>query len=319
MSETPRNVPAAAAPDAWLELTCEAEPEAVESVSEAFARWGQGVAIEQPVVSSRDGDEVSIPADAPVIVKTYLPLLDPETPERREQIERAVWALGKLRQVGPLRVQTLREEDWANAWKEHFFVHRMGTRTVVVPSWRQDEYEPREGDVVLVLDPGMAFGTGLHPTTRLCISALEGLVQRGMRVLDVGAGSGILSIGAAKMGAAQVDAVEIEHVAVEVCRENARLNDVSDLVAVHQGTLDPAHGDAAPYDLLVANITIRVLTELFPLFAQHLRPAAPAILSGVLEERADELIAAMTAAGWRHERTDVEGDWVALQLRAPDA
>ncbi len=112
--------------DEWLELAVLAEPEAVESLSEAFARWGQGVAVEQPVDGSRDGDVLEIPADGPVVVKTYLPLAASDVAERRSEIEKAVWALGQLRQVGPLEVRPLRDDDWANAWKEHFYVHRVG-------------------------------------------------------------------------------------------------------------------------------------------------------------------------------------------------
>src|SRR5438445_2996958 len=206
----------------WLELETLAEAEAVEAVSAVFAEFGQGVAIEQVVESSRDGDVVHLPADALVSIKTYLPVLDPATHERRARIEQAVWALGKLRDVGPLQVRTLRETDWANAWKEYFFVHRVGRRTVIVPSWR--DYIAQPDDVVLLLDPGMAFGTGLHPTTRLCLQALEDMLQPGMRVLDVGAGSGILPIAAARLGAAHVDAVEIDPVAARVCQENVDCN-----------------------------------------------------------------------------------------------
>src|SRR5205814_2444363 len=114
--------------------------------------------------------------------------------------------------VEPLQVRTLRETEWANAWKEHFFVHRVGRRTVIVPSWREADYTPEPDDVVLLLDPGMAFGTGLHPTTRLCLRAVEDLMHArlGIRVLDVGAGSGILSIAAAKLGATRVESVELE-------------------------------------------------------------------------------------------------------------
>lgn len=302
----------------WLELAASVEPEAVESVAEAFTRWGQGVAIDQPVRSSRDGDEVIIPQHEPLLVRTYLPLRDPTTPERQTKLEVAVWALGQLRQVGALQVRTLREEDWANAWKEHFFVHRVGRRTVVVPSWRQAEYAPRADDVVLLLDPGMAFGTGLHPTSRLCIQQLERLVRGGERVLDVGAGSGILGIAAAKLGAAHVDALEIDPVAAAVCRENVERNGVADRVRVREGTLEP--GDAQPAcDLLVANITIRVLLELRPLLRQHLRPGGRAVVSGVLAERADDLAAAFQADGWQPERVDQEADWVALTMRAPHA
>lgn len=305
----------AAEADEWLELETCVEPEAVESVSAVFAEYGQGVAIEQVVESSRDGDVVHLPRDAPVLVKTYLPLLDPSTADRRAKIEQAVWALGKLRDVGPLHVRTLRETDWANAWKEYFFVHRVGRRTVIVPSWREAEYAPRPDDIVLLLDPGMAFGTGLHPTTRLCLHALEEVLEPGMRVLDVGAGSGILSIAAARLGAGSVAAIEIEPVAASVCQQNVERNAVGAVVSVRTGTLVGPPDE--PVDLVLANITIATLRALQPLLAEQLRPGGLAILSGVLAERADELRDAFRAAGWCHERTDQEQDWVALLVRRP--
>jgi ribosomal protein L11 methyltransferase len=298
----------------WLELATSVEPEAVESVAAAFAEYGQGVAIEHPVQSSRDGDVVYVPPDAPVLVKTYLPMRDPACSERQARLERAVWALGQLRRVGPLQVRTLREADWANAWKEHFFVHRVGQRTVIVPTWRQAEYEPRPGDVVLLLDPGMAFGTGLHPTTRLCLMAAEDLVKPGSRVLDVGAGSGILAIEAARLGASSVLAVELDPVAARVCQENVDHNHVADVVTVREGSLasPPA---SAPADVILANITIAALLELHPRLAEHLLPGGVAVLSGVLADRAPELIEVLVDHGWRHERTDQEQDWVAIRVR----
>jgi ribosomal protein L11 methyltransferase len=300
--------------DEWLELATTAEPEAVESVSAVFAEHGQGVAIEQTVESSRDGDVVSMPAEAPVLIKTYLPLADPHVGERRARLERAIWALGQLRQVSPLRVRTLREADWANAWKEHFFIHRVGARTVIVPSWREAEYTAQPDDVVLLLDPGMAFGTGLHPTTRLCLRAVEDTLRPGMRVLDVGAGSGILSIAAARQGATQVQAVEIDPVAANACRENVERNGVSGSVKVRTGTLEDKPLDA-PGDLILANISIATLLDLHPRLATHLRPGGVAVLSGVLQERADELLSALVQAGWCHERTEQEQDWVAIMVR----
>jgi ribosomal protein L11 methyltransferase len=296
--------------DAWLELATTAEPEAVEAVSAVFAEYGQGVAIEQVVEASRDGDIVELPPDAPVLIKTYLPARDPSARQRQASIEKAVWALGRLRQVAPLQVQRLREADWANAWKEYFFVHRVGERTVIVPSWRQADYEPRADDVVLLLDPGMAFGTGLHPTTRLCLRAVEECVRPGMRVLDVGAGSGILAIAAARLGASAVEAVEIEPVAAGVCQQNVERNGVPDVVHVTSGTLSSAPRER--YDLILANITIATLLQLHPLLAEHLSTNGVAVLSGVLAERADELLAALLEAGWRHQRTEQEQDWVAI-------
>ncbi len=303
--------------DQWLELTTTVEPEAVESVSAVFAEHGQGVTIEQAVESSRDGDIVHLPPDAPVTMRTYLPLADPAVDARRAELEKAVWALGKLRQVGPLQVRTLREADWANAWKEHFFVHRVAERTVIVPSWRESEYAPQAGDIVLLLDPGMAFGTGLHPTTRLCLAAVEQLVTPGIHVLDVGAGSGILSIAAARLGAIDVLAVELEAVAASVCQENVNRNHVADVVEVRAGTLEPNPTQDERVDLILANITIATLLQLHEVFPAYLRPDGRAVLSGVLAERADELIDVFRAAGWEHERTEQEQDWVAVYVRHP--
>ena len=297
----------------WLELATTAEPEAVEAVAAAFAEYGQGVAIEQVVDSSRDGDVVNVAADSPVVVKTYLPLVDPEFEQRKQQIEKAVWALGKLRSVSALQVRTLREEDWANAWKEYFFVQRITRRLVIVPSWRESEYKAMPGDLVLLLDPGMAFGTGLHPTTRLCLRAVEEFVQPGDRVLDLGAGSGILAIAAARLGARSVEAIEIDPVAAKVCSDNVARNEVQDIVTVRHGTIQGTPDE--PSDIALANITIRTLLDVHQGLAEHLRPGGLAVMSGVLAERADELQEALLAHGWQHVRTDQEQDWVALIAR----
>ncbi|SRR5579884_1300567 len=300
----------------WLECSTRAEPEAVDAVAELFGRWGQGVAIEEPVVSSPDGEAVWIERDRPVLVKTYLPL-DERTEERRARLEEGVWHLGRLRAVAPLEIRTLAEEDWANAWKEHFFVQRVGQRIVIVPSWR--EYQPRPGDVPLLLDPGMAFGTGLHPTTRLCLRWLEELARPGIDVLDLGTGSGILAIAAVKLGARQVWALDLESVAVEVARDNARRNEVAGHVAVEQGSVPSPLVPPGSVDLALANITLRTLLDLHPAIWEVLRDNGQAVFSGVLAVDAPRFIAALEAAGWRHQRTEQEGDWVAVLARRPGA
>src|SRR5262249_21453818 len=157
--------------------------------------------------------------------------------------------------------------------KEYFFVHRVGRRLVIVPSWRQAEFSAvaRPDDVPLLLDPGMAFGTGLHPTTRLCLRAVEDVVTASTRVLDVGAGSAVVSIAAARLGAEHVEAFEIDPVASGVCQDNVQRNGVADRVRLTTGTL-PRSREAEPVDFIVANITIATLLELHPRLAGHLRP-----------------------------------------------
>src|SRR3954447_24519045 len=164
----------------WLELSTQIDQEAVESVSELFASVGYngGVAIDQPFVGSPDGPDYVIDQSVPVRIRTYIPL-DEHAETARLEVERGLWALGLIRQIGPLELRTLAEEDWANAWKAYYPIRRVGEHWVIVPSWLTYDVQP--GDVTLNLDPGMAFGTGLHPTTRLCLCLMEryaGAAQR---------------------------------------------------------------------------------------------------------------------------------------------
>ena len=326
----------------WLELSTLAEREAVDAVAEAFSRWGQGVAVEEPLLPTLDPEVTHIDPTRPVLVKTYIPL-DERAEERRARLAEAVWFLGRLRRVEPLQVRTIHEEDWASAWKEHFHVQRVSPRLVIVPTWR--EYRPEPDDVVLLIDPGMAFGTGLHPTTRLCLQALERHLRPGDHVLDVGTGSGILAIAAAKLGAARVLALDIEPVAVKVAVENAARNGVADRVTVRLGTLDetpaglhaappgpgperPGGSGAAPvrpptgeqqgadgFDLAVANISATVVLGLAGPLGRVVRPGGTAVVSGLLVERADDVRANFAAGGWELVEQTAEGDWAALTFR----
>lgn len=309
----------------WLELSVEVDPEAVEPVSELFARLGYngGVVVEQPLVGPEvehaSWDELQHPEidpNRPISVRTYLPL-DAEAPDKRSRIEHALWHLGQMRPVGELQVRECKEEDWANAWKAFYGVQRMGRRIVIKPSWL--DYSPREGDVVLDLDPGMAFGTGLHPTTRLCLEALEDLVRPGQYVLDLGTGSGILAIAAAKLGGpdARVVALDIDPIAVDATAKNVERNALSGQIAVGQGSAVAALEDG-PYDLVVANILASVIIEMSKSLYDLVRPGGTLISSGIFHERGEAVVQALEAAGLPVRETRKEGDWLCLiSERAP--
>jgi len=302
-------------PGRWLEIAVEADPEAVEAVSELFARYAYNgaVAIEEPFTQDADGDNFAIDAGRPVIVRAYL-VADARAAATVRALERALWHLGQLRHVGALAVREWHEEEWANAWKEHFHVHRLGRHLVIRPSWRP--YERQPGDIVIELDPGMAFGTGLHPSTQLTLVALEEEVQPGMRVLDLGTGSGILTIAALKLGAAHVVALDVDAVAVSAARANIARNGLDDRVTLGLGTLGTEAARAlGEFDLIAANIIARVIADLAPEFARHLRPGGRLLASGIIVDRRDEVAGALTAAGLTLTSEDQAGDWVGLRAR----
>ena len=209
----------------WLELSVTVDQEAAESVAELLARYGYngGVVADQPFTPGDEGPEFEYDTARPVTLRTYIPL-DAAAEETRSRVEHALWHLGQMRPVGALKVQQLEEEDWANAWKQHYNTQRVGERTVIVPSWLDYEAEPDE--IVLNLDPGMAFGTGLHPTTQLCLRLLEQHARPGQRTLDLGTGSGILAIAAAKLGAGPVIALDNDPIAIEAASANVARNGV---------------------------------------------------------------------------------------------
>jgi ribosomal protein L11 methyltransferase len=275
------------------------------------------VAIDQPVLQSPDGDGGWIDPNKNVVVKTYIPV-DEEAEEKRRLLEEAAWHLGRLRHVEPLQTRVIAEEDWASSWKRFFFPHRVGKRLVIVPSWRRQARQP--DDLVIRLDPGMAFGTGLHPTTRMCLAFLEELVTPGDKVFDFGCGSAILSIAAARLGAARIEACDVDTIAVEVAQENARRNKVARKVHVRKGTVEPGQPvPGAPFDVVAANISAFVLKNAAEGLFSAVKPGAPAILSGILEMGAADVQATYERGGWTHVETRSEGDWVAMVVRRPEA
>lgn len=301
----------------WIELAVTCEAEAVESVSEVFAKIGfnQGVAIEEPFTQDADGDNFAVDSTRPVVVRTFLNAADADS-KAIDSVREALWHLGRLRTISDLEVTERAEEDWANAWKKHYSVHRVGRNVLVRAPWH--EYAPAAGEVVIELDPGMAFGTGLHPSTQLSMMAIEDALQPGWHMLDVGIGSGILATGAALLGASRVDGVDIEPVAVRSAHENAVRNGVGEIVNVAEGSV----GDSAPYsgeyDLVVANIIARVLIELAPDLVKAVRPGGTLILGGIIDVKEDRVRDAFDQLGLTLLRRETRDDWVVLVLRRPE-
>ncbi len=324
----------------WLELSVKAESEAVEAITELFSRYGynQGVVIEEAIKPGPDGG-AEIDYTAPVTIRTYLPVSTEAEPEQAENIQRlreGLYYLGRMLHIEDLQVEAKREEDWANAWKEFYQVHRLGKRTVIKPPWQA--YEPEPDDIIIEIDPGMAFGTGLHPTTRLCLLLLEEilppLASANIKAVDVGTGSGILAIAAAKLGAGLVVGVDTDQVAVRAAAENVERNNLSDKIILARGSLAVEAGGTAnggfysfpeedqqtppelaqnlPCRLVIANIIARVLIFLAPHFAGALEQGGMLVSSGIISEKADEVVAAFEAAGLKVEERRQEGDWIAL-------
>ncbi|PDW03135.1 50S ribosomal protein L11 methyltransferase [Candidatus Viridilinea mediisalina] len=321
----------------WLELSVSADNEAVEAVSEVLARFGYngGVVVEPAWTPGDEGPEFRYDPARPATLRTYLPL-DAQSEELRQRIEQALWHLGQMRPIGPLQVRALEEEDWANAWKQHYSVLRVGQRIVIVPSWLEHTAAP--DDIVLHLDPGMAFGTGLHPTTRLCLALLERHARPGQRALDLGTGSGILAIALAKLGAHPVVALDNDPVATQVAAENVRLNHVATSVNVATGSLGagarmghwlsgnfgdedtqaatdpslPSPAVTTTFDLIAANLIARVLCILAADLATTLAPGGILISSGIIDSREPEVHTAFEAVGLQQLARYQEGEWVAL-------
>lgn len=286
----------------WLEIAVHVDGEAAEAVSELFNRYGRGGA----VVEHRLVDGLGAHDDVDdLAVKTYIPADDLALKRR---IEEGLWHLGQLYPIPEPTFAVLVEADWAEAWKAHYAVLHVGRRTVIVPQWQS--YDPQVDEVVIVLDPGMAFGTGTHPTTQLCLSALEKAIRPGMRVLDLGAGSGVLSIAAAKQGAAAVHALDIDEIAVASARKNIVANDVQECVHVAAGSLEGADGT---YDLVLVNILARVILGLLEDgLADALKPGGTVIASGIIDTQEPEVRAAFEARGIDVLDRLVQRDWVAL-------
>ena len=322
-------------PDELVEIAIEVDGEAAEAVVELFNRYNGGDWVEDSAAGEASGggavlestgyDDFGNPVagEHKMVVKTYLKP-GPRGRRTQRQIEEGLWRLRLLYAMPEPVTRAVREEDWAHAWKRHYKPMRIGRRVLLTPAWEEPETLP--GDVVVRLEPGMAFGTGLHPTTRLCVAALEEWVRPGDPFLDVGTGSGVLSIVAAKLGARPVWATDIDPLAIQVARENAETNGIVPVPGTlhfEQGSI-PA-GQAGRFKVIAANILSEVLVGLFDRdydtvsLAEPLAPGGHLILSGILEEKSEMVLSAAARHGLNEVERRQEADWVALVVRRENA
>jgi ribosomal protein L11 methyltransferase len=242
----------------------------------------------------------------PVLVRAYLPISELGAVLVAD-LRSAMEAYSAVQ----LTAKPIYEQDWAVSWREFFGVVETGGRIVVVPTWIEHEAKP--GQIPIRLDPGQAFGTGHHETTRLCLAALDGLARPGITMLDVGTGSGVLSIAAVKLGVSRVVAIDIDPIAAEVARRNCDANGIGAAVEVSAGTLGTDHTDR--YELVVSNISTPANTALAPAFGAVVKPGGDLVLSGILTVDAPSVVAAMEAEGFEHLSTAEERDWCCIHLR----
>jgi len=307
----------------WLEVSVKVNHEAEEVTAEILREAGarNGVAIEDPVLYETLRNSLPFELCDPlpentdfsvVTITAYYPE-DTELTERLQKIEAELAAvekrIGKFR-FGPALFRHVTEEDWSDEWKQYFHVTRVGKHIVIKPSWEDYESEPE--DVVLELDPGMAFGTGTHPTTVLVLEALEKMIRPDTMVFDVGTGSGILAMTAAKLGAKNVKAVDIDGVAVRTAKENIEKAGMQDRIEVRQGDL--LHGTEGKADVIVANILADIIIMLLPDIPGKLREGGLFFASGIIEDYQQDVTEAAEKAGLRVKETTRIKDWVGLLM-----
>lgn len=304
------------AKSAWIEVALQVDGESAEAVAEVLERFGhQGVSLEQDGIPPDTWDEDQVPPPQSLTLRAYFPA-DDRLEASKAQLETA---LGHMRLMYPMPTpayRSIQAEDWAEAWKAHYEPLRVGKRLLIRPLWIDRPLAP--GDVEIALDPGMAFGTGSHPTTQLCLRALECLLQPGQAVLDLGSGSGILSIAAAKLGAGQVLALDTDPIAVESTRDNAEANGVGQQVIAERGSHDCLLTSARRFDLVVVNILARIIVEMAKeRLGELVRPGGQAIFSGIIDTQVAEVEAALRDSGLQPTARRRMGDWMLVEAKRP--
>lgn len=305
----------------WSEISIHTTHEAVEAISNILHEAGAGgVVIEDPFELTKErettyGEIYQLnPDDYPeegVIIKAYLPV-NSFLGETVEEIKQAINNLMLYNiDIGrnKITISEVNEEEWATAWKKYYNPVKISERFTIVPTW--ETYEPVSSDELIIeLDPGMAFGTGTHPTTVMCIQALEKTVKKGDVVVDVGTGSGILSIAAAMLGAKRVHALDLDPVAVESAKLNVKLNKVHDVVTVSQNNLLDRMDEQA--DVIVANILAEIILRFVDDAYRLLRSDGVFITSGIIRTKKQEVKEGLLRAGFTIEETLTMEDWVAF-------
>ena len=285
----------------WLELSVQVPPEFVEPVSYLFGRYGNGLSMEKV----ENGE---------VLLRTYV---TSTATQKRARIEIGVKLIGSLRPIGGLCVRKIEETNWEEAWKDQFTLLRVGRRLVIKPPWIP--YEARDSELVLEIDPGLAFGTGHHPTTQMVLEELERLSPAGMRVLDVGTGSGVLSIAAVRLGAMRVTALDVDPTAVKMARQAIRANKVTDRVSLGRGSLPHSLAPADAFDLAVANISAKVISNLAPEILRCLGPGGILVVGGFLDKQEEQVAQRLREVGFSIGNRHSMEDWVTLEAMKPAA
>ena len=288
---------------AWQELSITVPHEYVEPISYLFGRYGKGVSTE-------------LAGEGKVLLRTYLTTI---SRQRMARIDVGVRLVGAIEPIGDLEIRELPEdEDWMESWKSHFRILRIGTRLVIKPTWLELDFTASPDDIVIEIDPGVAFGTGYHPTTDTCLQAMEQHIAPGMTVLDLGTGSGILTIAAIKLGAGLVTALDIDSQAVTAARRNFRRLGINNQVRLGQGSVPHPTAPAGNFDLAVANISARGVADRCPFILTALKPGALFIASGLLNTQKEEVATVVEPLGFSLISEWPQEEWTTLLYRAPE-
>jgi ribosomal protein L11 methyltransferase len=304
----------------WLEVSLTVNGELAESVADVLARFApNGVMTEQGVKFTDDEDEGT--ATGPITVRAYLEVND-QLEETRQKLEESLYYLGMITPVPTPSYKQIADQNWMDAWKQHYKPILIGESLLILPAWMES---PNPERLTIKIDPGMAFGTGTHPTTQLCLELMENhfveadvQARLPLRMIDVGCGSGILSIAALKLGTQTVLAVDIDIESVKNSRENAVTNGIGDELLIGQGSVTEVLEGKFPFKsapLVVANILAPVIIRLFDAgLADLVDPGGEVILSGILAHQSESVLEAAQAKGLRANDQRQMGDWVALSL-----